>query len=188
MTRPTAELPRSSGSGGAKVVQAVTVIIGVVVGLTFTFGFGNVLNLALQAPRCDHQGRPTTTTSPTRDGSRGLRCEVTRSPPRSPHEWRIAPVQGAATGVQEAGSDALMTTSGAGADRNESIRSMAVGSVIPASAAWWAAWSRVATKVPSTTTTGPVQRRRESRCVRHRTWPISGRKRRMMREIVASHL
>jgi len=30
------------------VVQAVTVIMGVVVGLTFLFGFGNVLNLALQ--------------------------------------------------------------------------------------------------------------------------------------------
>jgi hypothetical protein len=43
-----AELPSSSGSGGATVVQAVTVIMGVVVGLTFMFGFGNVLNLALR--------------------------------------------------------------------------------------------------------------------------------------------
>jgi hypothetical protein len=32
----------------APVVRAVTVIIGTVVGLTFTFGFGNVLNLALR--------------------------------------------------------------------------------------------------------------------------------------------
>lgn len=30
------------------VVRAVTAIIGVVVGLTFLFGFGNVLNLALR--------------------------------------------------------------------------------------------------------------------------------------------
>ncbi|WP_407645445.1 hypothetical protein [Amycolatopsis alkalitolerans] len=37
-----------SGSDGAAVVQAVTVIMGVVVGLTFLFGFGNVLNLALR--------------------------------------------------------------------------------------------------------------------------------------------
>jgi hypothetical protein len=48
MTSPTAELPRSSGSGGVTVVQAVTVIMGTVVGLTFLFGFGNVLNLALR--------------------------------------------------------------------------------------------------------------------------------------------
>ncbi|MCA1675073.1 MAG: hypothetical protein LC799_23755 [Actinobacteria bacterium] len=32
----------------AAVVQAVTVIMGIVVGLTFLFGFGNVLNLALR--------------------------------------------------------------------------------------------------------------------------------------------
>jgi hypothetical protein len=44
MTRPAAR----SASEGATVVQAVTVIMGVVVGLTFLFGFGNVLNLALQ--------------------------------------------------------------------------------------------------------------------------------------------
>jgi hypothetical protein len=37
-----------SGSDGATVVHAVTVIMGVVVGLTFLFGFGNVLNLALR--------------------------------------------------------------------------------------------------------------------------------------------
>src|SRR6266511_2923519 len=47
MTRPTAMSARS-GSNGATVVQAVTVIMGVVVGLTFLFGFGNVLNLALR--------------------------------------------------------------------------------------------------------------------------------------------
>ncbi|HEX5115946.1 MAG TPA: hypothetical protein VFW65_12180 [Pseudonocardiaceae bacterium] len=48
MTSSTAELPRSSGSGGTTVAQAVTVIMGIVVGLTFMFGFGNVLNLALR--------------------------------------------------------------------------------------------------------------------------------------------
>lgn len=35
MTSPTAELHSLSGSGGATVVQAVTVIMGIVVGLTF---------------------------------------------------------------------------------------------------------------------------------------------------------
>jgi hypothetical protein len=48
MTSATAESPRPSGSGGTTVTQAVTVIMGTVVGLTFTFGFGNVLNLALR--------------------------------------------------------------------------------------------------------------------------------------------
>jgi len=47
MTRRAAASTRS-GSDGAAVVQAVTVIMGVVVGLTFLFGFGNVLNLALR--------------------------------------------------------------------------------------------------------------------------------------------
>ncbi|AXB45229.1 hypothetical protein [Amycolatopsis albispora] len=47
MTRRAAVSTRS-GSDGAAVVQAVTVIMGVVVGLTFLFGFGNVLNLALR--------------------------------------------------------------------------------------------------------------------------------------------
>ncbi|MGW5721482.1 hypothetical protein ACWEVP_35275 [Amycolatopsis sp. NPDC003865] len=37
-----------SGSDGASIVHVVTVIMGVVVGLTFLFGFGNVLNLALR--------------------------------------------------------------------------------------------------------------------------------------------
>jgi hypothetical protein len=37
-----------SDSGEATVVKAVTVIMGVVVGLTFLFGFGNVLSLALR--------------------------------------------------------------------------------------------------------------------------------------------
>jgi hypothetical protein len=45
MTAPT---PTRSNSDQAPVVQAVTVIMGVVVGLTFLFGFGNVLNLALR--------------------------------------------------------------------------------------------------------------------------------------------
>jgi len=48
MTRPAAELSTRSGSDGATVVKAITVIMGVVVGLTFLFGFGNVLNLALR--------------------------------------------------------------------------------------------------------------------------------------------
>jgi hypothetical protein len=47
MSQPAAMSTRS-GSDGAAVVQAVTVIMGVVVGLTFLFGFGNVLNLALR--------------------------------------------------------------------------------------------------------------------------------------------
>jgi hypothetical protein len=47
MTRP-AVVPARSGSDGASVVHVVTVIMGVVVGLTFLFGFGNVLNLALR--------------------------------------------------------------------------------------------------------------------------------------------
>lgn len=46
MTRRAAVSTRPA-SDGASVVQAVTVIMGVVVGLTFLFGFGNVLNLAL---------------------------------------------------------------------------------------------------------------------------------------------
>ena len=37
-----------TASDGPTVVQAVTVIMGVVVGLTFLFGFGNVFNLALR--------------------------------------------------------------------------------------------------------------------------------------------
>lgn len=47
MTRPPAMSVRS-GSDAATVVKVVTVIMGVVVGLTFMFGFGNVLNLALR--------------------------------------------------------------------------------------------------------------------------------------------
>lgn len=47
MTRPAAMSVRS-GLDAATVVKAVTVIMGVVVGLTFLFGFGNVLNLALR--------------------------------------------------------------------------------------------------------------------------------------------
>jgi hypothetical protein len=47
MTRRAARSTRSA-SDGATVVQAVTAIMGVVVGLTFLFGFGNVLNLALR--------------------------------------------------------------------------------------------------------------------------------------------
>lgn len=47
MTRRAAMSVRS-GSDAATVVKAVTVIMGVVVGLTFMFGFGNVLNLALR--------------------------------------------------------------------------------------------------------------------------------------------
>ncbi len=47
MNRPAAMSTRS-GSDEATVVKAVTVIMGIVVGLTFLFGFGNVLNLALR--------------------------------------------------------------------------------------------------------------------------------------------
>lgn len=43
-----AAMSTRSGSDGTAVVKAVTVIMGVVVGLTFLFGFGNVLNLALR--------------------------------------------------------------------------------------------------------------------------------------------
>ncbi|GGM74302.1 hypothetical protein GCM10012275_51250 [Longimycelium tulufanense] len=42
-----AAMSTRSASGGAAVVHAVTVIMGVV-GLTFLFGFGNVLNPALR--------------------------------------------------------------------------------------------------------------------------------------------
>jgi hypothetical protein len=48
MTRPAAKLSTRSGSDGSNIVRAVTAIMGVVVGLTFLFGFGNVLNLALR--------------------------------------------------------------------------------------------------------------------------------------------
>ena len=47
MTRSTVE-PSSRPPDAARVTRAVTVIMGVVVGLTFLFGFGNVLNLALR--------------------------------------------------------------------------------------------------------------------------------------------
>lgn len=47
MTRRAAMSTRSA-SDGAAVVRAITMIMGVVVGLTFLFGFGNVLNLALR--------------------------------------------------------------------------------------------------------------------------------------------
>lgn len=48
MTRTAGSSSTRRGSDGAAVVHAVTVIMGVVVGLTFLFGFGNVLNLALR--------------------------------------------------------------------------------------------------------------------------------------------
>ncbi|MEV6445091.1 hypothetical protein [Amycolatopsis sp. NPDC051716] len=47
MTRHAAELATRSGVE-VTVVKAVSVIMGTVVGLTFMFGFGNVLNLALR--------------------------------------------------------------------------------------------------------------------------------------------
>ena len=50
MSRRAAVTAQSS-SDAASVVQAVTVIMGVVVGLTFLFGFGNVLNVALLLAR-----------------------------------------------------------------------------------------------------------------------------------------
>ena len=45
---PRAAVSTRSALDGAAVVRAVTMIMGVVVGLTFLFGFGNVLNLALR--------------------------------------------------------------------------------------------------------------------------------------------
>jgi len=48
MTRSIVESSARPGPDTAPIVQAVTVIMGVVVGLTFLFGFGNVLNLALR--------------------------------------------------------------------------------------------------------------------------------------------
>ncbi|HWF68271.1 MAG TPA: hypothetical protein VG187_01650 [Mycobacterium sp.] len=48
MTRSIVGPSARPGPDTAPVVQAVTVIMGVVVGLTFLFGFGNVLNLALR--------------------------------------------------------------------------------------------------------------------------------------------
>lgn len=48
MTRPATNVSARSDSNSAAVVHAVTVIMGTVVGLTFLFGFGNVLNLALR--------------------------------------------------------------------------------------------------------------------------------------------
>jgi hypothetical protein len=51
------ELFGSSRSGGTTVIQTVTVIMGIVVGLTFLFGFGNVLNLALRLGGMSNGGR-----------------------------------------------------------------------------------------------------------------------------------
>jgi hypothetical protein len=48
VTAPTLITPTRSSSDQAPAVQAVTIIMGTVVGLTFLFGFGNVLNLALR--------------------------------------------------------------------------------------------------------------------------------------------
>lgn len=78
MTRPAVELSCSSGSGGAAVVQAVTVIMGVFVGLTFMFGFGNVLSLALRlgvppwvAPLVGAGCRPLDSRAPPRHPTAG---------------------------------------------------------------------------------------------------------------------
>jgi hypothetical protein len=65
MTRPAATLSPRSGSDSATVVQAVTVIMGVVVGLTFLFGFGNVRDwigkalLLVKTVRSEFQTRGT---------------------------------------------------------------------------------------------------------------------------------
>ena len=48
MTRSIVEPSDGPGPDTAPVVQTVTAIMGTVVGLTFLFGFGNVLNLALR--------------------------------------------------------------------------------------------------------------------------------------------
>jgi hypothetical protein len=49
MTESTVKLATRSGPDGSTVIKAVTAIMGTVVGLTFLFGFGNVLNLALRS-------------------------------------------------------------------------------------------------------------------------------------------
>ena len=48
MTRSNGDTATRPGPDSTTIVQAVTVIMGTVVGLTFLFGFGNVLNLALR--------------------------------------------------------------------------------------------------------------------------------------------
>lgn len=48
MTSAELNVSTRPGADQAAVVRAVTVIMGTVVGLTFLFGFGNVLNLALR--------------------------------------------------------------------------------------------------------------------------------------------
>ncbi|MEC3978726.1 hypothetical protein [Amycolatopsis sp. H20-H5] len=48
MTKSIVEASARPDPDTAPVVQTVTVIMGIVVGLTFLFGFGNVLNLALR--------------------------------------------------------------------------------------------------------------------------------------------
>lgn len=48
MTSTELSVSTRSAADQAVVVRAVTVIMGIVVGLTFLFGFGNVLNLALR--------------------------------------------------------------------------------------------------------------------------------------------
>jgi hypothetical protein len=48
MTSANLSVSTRPAAGQTAVIRAVTVIMGVVVGLTFLFGFGNVLNLALR--------------------------------------------------------------------------------------------------------------------------------------------
>jgi len=48
MNRPTTAPSTRPSPDTAPIVQTVTIIMGTVVGLTFLFGFGNVLNLALR--------------------------------------------------------------------------------------------------------------------------------------------
>jgi hypothetical protein len=48
MVTAATNLPKRDTGDAATIVRAVTAIMGTVVGLTFLFGFANVLNLALR--------------------------------------------------------------------------------------------------------------------------------------------
>jgi hypothetical protein len=48
MTSAELNLSRRPAADQIAVIRAVTMIMGVVVGLTFLFGFGNILNLAFR--------------------------------------------------------------------------------------------------------------------------------------------
>ncbi len=62
---------RSSSPDSAIIVRAVSVIMGTVVGLTFLFGFGNVLSLAL---RLDVPGWVAPLVAPAVDSRSSASC------------------------------------------------------------------------------------------------------------------